>query len=133
MARLAILDEKGVVQNIVIGDASEVPMSVDMDALGVAGRIGDKWNGDQFIPKEEEVRRLIPRQDFIDRFDFNELAAIKALARQQTHEGIKAEVFWEQVTSRDVINLDSPLSQAAKLALQGWGIIGSTRADEIFG
>lgn len=134
--RYAQLDDSGRVVAVVdataiIDGSNLIQIPDDADVLG------KRWDGTQFVEPPPMPQRVIPREEFIDRWSFDELVAIKALAAQASGpspstDALEAAVFWEQVTSRDVIHLDSPLAQAAKVALVAWGVLTNDRAEEIF-
>ena len=102
-----------------------------------ANVLGKVWNGTAFVDPPQAPLRTIPRQAFIDRWQFEELVALKGLVAQASGaspptDALEAAVFWEQVTSRDVIHLDSALAQSARYALVAWGILTDARAAAIF-
>jgi len=137
MARLALLDGNDIVENIVIADLTDFPDAINLTATGLTCGIGWHWNGTDFDPPVSVSKRILSRTEFIDRWEFSELVALKGLVAQATgaspsQDSLEAAVFWDQVMGRETINLDSPLAQAAKLALVSWGVFTSTRADEIF-
>jgi len=132
MTIVAVLNNDRVVINKTVIDGPAPPNTVDITDWEGRCEIGDTWDGKTFTPPPPPARPVISRQEFIDRWEFEELAALKMLAAKNTQDGVEAAVFWDQVMARDTINLQSPLSQAAKLALQGWGIMTNARADEVF-
>lgn len=95
--------------------------------------LGQMWDGEIFHAAPEVAPTKISRQDFIDRWDFTELAALKGLTLQATQEGIEAATFWDVVMSRDTIDLTSTLAQSARIACQGWGILDTDGANRVFG
>ena len=136
--KYAILDEA---TGSVVGISElESPVSQPNMVLipdGESDPWGKRWNGSGWEDMPPVVSRIIPRQEFIDRWDFSELVSLKALASGNDptatqQDALEASVFWEQVTSRDTVNLDSALAVAAKTALVNWGILTSARADEVF-
>ena len=105
-----------------------IPIADDFSPLG------KRWTGSGFedMPAPAAIP-ILSRQAFIDRLEFAELAALKALTKQATQDGIEAATFWDVVMARDTIALDSPLAQSAKIALQGWGVLTPQRAGKVFG
>jgi hypothetical protein len=123
-----------------VGQGSSVPGGTDIisipdDAPDPMGKI---WNGTSFEdPPPPASQNTIRRQEFIDRWDFEELVSLKGLVAQAAGQSpstsaLEAAVFWDQVMARKIINLDSALSSSAKVALVAWGVLTSERADQIF-
>lgn len=138
MSRIAILDENNIVQNIVLGTLADFPEGIDLDDKGgLQCNIGWEWDGAIFTDPGGTAAKVIPRSEFIDRFTFDELVAIKGLIAKAVGDSpsqasLEASVFWDQVMSRDEIHLDSALASSAKIALVAWGVLTEQRANEIF-
>lgn len=133
--RYAQIDANGIV--LAVSDLSGTIDAPHMIPIGAdVNVIGRQWTGSEFVvpePPPEPPRTILSRQEFIDRWEFAELAALKGLTLQVTQDGIEAATFWDVVMSRDTIDLTSALAQSARLACQGWGILDATAADRVFG
>lgn len=138
MKRIAILDEQNVVINIALGNSSDFPNAVDLSTYtGLPPSQGWTWDGSQFHPPTKQPRTVLSKSEFIDRFTFDELVAIRTMVAQgygsnPTADGIKMAVLWDQVSNRQHINVESELAQTAKALLTAMGVITQDRADEIF-
>ncbi len=103
-----------------------------IDALGTHASPGWTYDGSTFShppATAPQAERVISRQEFIDRWTFDELV----LMRKKASTDDAAAVYWELVVNRDMIDLDSANSQAAKPLLVSWGVLTADRVTQIFG
>ena len=122
------------VKNGVVVHATEADSAPKgyVDAKGTRASPGWKVNGSSFSKPQKaepgQIDNIVSRQEFIDRWTFSELVAMKKKAKSDD----SAAVYWELVTVRDPLNLSSEHSIAAKALLVSWGVMTQERVNEVF-
>jgi len=131
MARFAQINADDVcvgVSNLGSGAAGNprlIQIAADEDPLG------KRWNGSAWVNVAASLATEIDSDAFIDRWTIDELVALKSKVRGP--DGARAEVYWDLIIMRGIIQLDSALVAAARADMVDWGILTTARADEVFG